>query len=197
SDPAKLRQRDEEIAAFKKAHAHADGSPVTYDEYAPLEKKWAAQFPRPPLNSLIDHIDHIAKVAGIDHVGLGSDFDGVTSLPQGIDSVADLPRITEALLQRGYNREDIDKVLGGNFLRVMRQVEATARRLQAEGGASGALTLDDILLKLGNRVSTPYLLKLINQYGVNFDLTPERRARLKAENASDPVLDAIARSKRK
>ncbi|HSM87861.1 MAG TPA: dipeptidase, partial [Candidatus Limnocylindrales bacterium] len=120
SDPAKIRQRDEEIAAFKKAHAHADGSPVTYDEYAPLEKKWAAQFPRPPLNSLIDHIDHIAKVAGIDHVGLGSDFDGVTSLPQGIDSVADLPRITEALLQRGYSREDIEKVLGGNFLRVMR-----------------------------------------------------------------------------
>ncbi len=131
-DPEKIKQRDEEVDAFKKAHAHPDGSPVTYDEYAPLEKKWAAQFPRPPLKSLINHIDHIAKVAGIDHVGLGSDFDGVTSLPEGIDSVADLPKITQALLERGYTAEQIHKILGGNFLRAMREVEATSKRLQAE-----------------------------------------------------------------
>jgi membrane dipeptidase len=133
SDPAKIKERDAEVEAFKKQHTHADGSPVTYDEYAPLEKKWAAQFPRPPLKSLIDHIDHIAKVAGIDHVGLGSDFDGVTSLPQGIDSAADLPKITQALYARGYNREQIQKILGGNILRVMRKVEAVARQMQAEG----------------------------------------------------------------
>src|SRR5215469_6405677 len=87
-DPEKVKQRDAEVEAFKKAHAHADGSPVAYNDYAPIEKKWADQFPRPPLKALIDHIDHIAKVAGVDHVGLGSDFDGVTSLPQGIDSAA-------------------------------------------------------------------------------------------------------------
>ncbi len=132
SDPEKTKQRDAEVEAFKKSHAHADGSPVTYDEYAPLEKKWAAQFPRPPLKSLIDHIDHIAKIAGIDHVGLGSDFDGVTSLPQGIDSVADLPKITQALYERGYNREQIQKILGGNLLRVMRHVEEVARQMQSE-----------------------------------------------------------------
>src|SRR6266481_4733327 len=132
SDPEKTKQRDAEVEAFKKAHPHADGSPVTYDEYAPLEKKWAAQFPRPPLKSLIDHIDRVAKVAGIDHVGLGSDFDGVTSLPQGIDSVADLPKITQALYERGYNREQIQKVLGGNLLRVMRRVEEVARQMQSE-----------------------------------------------------------------
>jgi membrane dipeptidase len=132
SDPTKVKERDAEIEAFKKKHAHADGSPVTYDEYAPLEKKWAAQFPRPPLKSLIDHIDHIAKIAGMDHVGLGSDFDGVTSLPQGIDSVADLPKITQALYDRGYNREQIQKILGGNILRVMRKVEAVARQMQTE-----------------------------------------------------------------
>ncbi len=132
SDPEKTKQRDAEVEAFKKAHPHADGSPVTYDEYAPLEKKWAAQFPRPPLKSLIDHIDHVAKVAGIDHVGLGSDFDGVTSLPQSIDSVADLPKITQALYERGYNREQIQKILGGNLLRVMRRVEEVARQMQAE-----------------------------------------------------------------
>ncbi|HJX84562.1 MAG TPA: membrane dipeptidase, partial [Candidatus Angelobacter sp.] len=133
SDPVKVKERDAQVEAFKKQHAHADGSPVTYDEYAPLEKKWAAQFPRPPLKSLIDHIDHIAKVAGIDHVGLGSDFDGVTSLPQGIDSAADLPKITQALYERGYNREQIQRILGGNILRVMRKVEAVARQMQTEG----------------------------------------------------------------
>lgn len=135
-DPEKVKQRDDEVEVFKKAHAHADGSPVTYAEYAFIEKKWAEQFPRPPLKSLIDHIDHIAKVAGIDHVGLGSDFDGVTSLPQGIDSVADLPKITQALYERGYTRVQIHKILGGNFLRVMRQVEATARQNQAENKES-------------------------------------------------------------
>ena len=132
SDPEKTKQRDAELEAFKKAHPHADGTPLTYDEYAPIEKKWAAQFPRPPLKSLVDHIDHIAKVAGIDHVGLGSDFDGVTSLPQGIDSAADLPKITEALYARGYNREQLHKILGGNLLRAMRDVEKVSLQIQAE-----------------------------------------------------------------
>jgi len=197
SDPEKIKQRDAEVEAYKKAHAHPDGSPVTYDEYAPLEKKWAAQFPRPPLKSLIDHIDHIAKVAGIDHVGLGSDFDGVTSLPEGIDSVADLPKITQALLQRGYTREQIQKILGGNFLRVMREVEATAKRLQAERKDSDALSFEDVELMVSNRVSASQLIDRIKEHGVNFDLTAERRARLKSEKADDSVLDAIAKGKRK
>ncbi|MGB7129557.1 MAG: membrane dipeptidase, partial [Candidatus Sulfotelmatobacter sp.] len=78
------------------------------------------------------HIDHIAKVAGIDHVGLGSDFDGVSgATPQGMDSAADLPRITQGLLDRGYSAEDIKKILGGNVLRVFRQVEAVSRQMQA------------------------------------------------------------------
>jgi len=73
-------------------------------------------------------------VAGIDHVGLGSDFDGVYGqTPQGIDSAADLPRITEALLQRGYTAEQIHKILGENLLRVMREVERVSRQLR--GGA--------------------------------------------------------------
>ena len=196
SDPEKVKQRDAEIEAFKKSHAHADGSPVTYDEYAPLEKKWAAQFPRPPLKSLIDHIDHIAKVAGIDHVGLGSDFDGVTSLPQGIDSVADLPKITQALYERGYTRAQIHKILGGNFLRVMREVEQVGRQIRAENKESDALTFEEIELMLGNYMTPAHLLDLIHEHGVNFDLTPERRAKLKSEKASDEVLDAIAKSKR-
>ncbi len=197
SDPEKVKQRDAEVEAYKKAHPHPDGSPVTYDEYAPIEKKWAAQFPRPPLKSLIDHIDHIAKVAGIEHVGLGSDFDGVTSLPEGIDSAADLPRITQALLQRGYTREQILKILGGNFMRVMREVEATAKRLQAERKESAALSFEDIELMVGNRVSTSQLLDRITLHGVNFDLTAERRTRLKAQKADDAVLEAIGKARRK
>jgi membrane dipeptidase len=82
---------------------------------------------------LIDHIDHIAKVAGIDHVGLGSDFDGVSGqLPEGLDSPAGLPKITAALMARGYSAEDCRKILGGNLLRVFREVEAVSKELQAE-----------------------------------------------------------------
>ena len=197
SDPEKIKQRDAEVEAYKKAHPHHDGSPVTYDETAPIEKKWATQFTRPPLKSLIDHIDHIAKVACIDHVGLGSDFDGVTSLPEGIDSAADLPKITQALLQRGYSREQILKILGGNFLRVMHEVEATAKRLQAEHKSSEALSFEDIELMIGNRVISAQLLDRVNQHGVNFELTAERRSRLKGEKADDSVLDAIAKAQRK
>jgi membrane dipeptidase len=196
-DPEKMKQRDAEVEAFKKEHPHADGSPIGYNETVALEKKWAAQFPRPPLKSLIDHIDHVAKVAGIDHVGLGSDFDGVTSLPQGIDSVADLPKITEALLQRGCSKEDIQKILGGNILRVMRDVEATAKRLQAEQRESDPLTYDQVALMLGNRITSAHLIDLVREHGVNFDLTPERREQLKALKADDAALDAIAKSKKK
>jgi membrane dipeptidase len=197
SDPEKIKQRDAEVEAYKKAHPHTDGSPVTYDETAAIEKKWAAQFPRPPLKSLIDHIDHIARVAGIDHVGLGSDFDGVTSMPEGIDSAADLPKITQALYQRSYTREQILKILGGNFLRVMREVEATAKRLQAERNGSDALSFEDIELMVGNRVNTAQLTDRIKEHGVNFDLTAERRAQLKSEKADDAVLDAIVKARRK
>ena len=88
-----------------------------------------AKIPRPPFGVLIDHIDHIAKVAGVDHVGLGSDFDGVSgATPQGMDSAADLPKITQGLLDRGYSADDIKEILGGNLLRVFRQVEAVSGR---------------------------------------------------------------------
>jgi membrane dipeptidase len=195
-DPEKIKQRDAEDAAYKKAHPHADGSPFTYADTVALDKKWAAQFPRPPLKSLVDHIDHVAKVAGIDHVGLGSDFDGVTSLPQGIDSVADLPKITEALMARGYSATDVQKILGGNFLTVMRKVEATAKRLQAERKLSDALSFDDVMMMLGNKVSSAHLVEQIQEYGVNFDLTPERRAQLQSAKADDAVLEAIAKGKK-
>jgi membrane dipeptidase len=126
------KQSAEAIRTFEEKQK-GDGKPVSPVEIDRMEREWAAKTPRPPLKSLIDHIDHIAKVAGIDHVGLGSDFDGVSgATPAGIDSAADLPRITQALVDRGYSADDIKKILGGNVLRVFRQVEAVSREMQSD-----------------------------------------------------------------
>ncbi|MFL6444516.1 MAG: dipeptidase [Candidatus Sulfotelmatobacter sp.] len=116
----------------------AQGKPVDYVQVDRIEREWMAKLPRPPLSSLIDHIDHIAKVAGVDHVGLGSDFDGVSgATPQGIDSAADLPKITQALLDRGYSASDIHKILGGNMMRVFRDVERVSREMRAAAAQDG------------------------------------------------------------
>jgi membrane dipeptidase len=113
-----------------------EGKPVSYVDLDRMEREWMAKIPRPPLKSLIDHIDHIAKVAGIDHVGLGSDFDGVSgATPQGIDSAADLPKITQALVERGYNATQIHKILGGNLLRVFERVERVSHEMQTQASA--------------------------------------------------------------
>ncbi|HEY3990434.1 MAG TPA: dipeptidase [Acidobacteriaceae bacterium] len=127
-------QKPEREAAEKAAEekARAEGKPLTYDQEDAMDKEWAAKIPRPPLSDLIDHIDHMVKVAGIDHVGIGSDFDGIPSAPEGIDSAADLPKITAALRQRGYSEADCRKIMGGNLLRVFAQVEKVSKQLQAE-----------------------------------------------------------------
>jgi membrane dipeptidase len=128
---AQAKERNAAVADAL-AKKKASGEPVTYLDEDRIQREWAAKIPRPPLKSLIDHIDHIAKVAGVDHVGLGSDFDGVSgATPQGIDSAADLPKITQALLDRGYSAEDIHKILGGNLLRVFREAERVSKEMQA------------------------------------------------------------------
>ena len=132
---AQLAQSAEVNAAENalKAKFKADGKEIVWADIDKLDRQFADRIPRPPLSELIDHIDHIAKVAGVDHVGLGSDFDGVSGqLPQGMDSAADLPKITAALMARGYSAADCDKILGGNFMRVFREVEQVAKQLQAE-----------------------------------------------------------------
>jgi membrane dipeptidase len=127
---AQKKDRDAAVDVFQE-QMKAAGKTVTYIDNDRIEREWSAKIPRPPFKSLIDHIDHIAKVAGIDHVGLGSDYDGVSgALPLGIDSVADLPKITQALLDRGYSADDIRKVLGGNLMRVFREAESVSRKLQ-------------------------------------------------------------------
>jgi membrane dipeptidase len=78
---------------------------------------------RPPLSMLLDHLDYIVKLIGVDHVGLGSDFDGISSAPQQLNEVTDYPLITQELVKRGYSKKEIYKILGGNFIRVFKANE--------------------------------------------------------------------------
>ena len=101
---------------------------------------WNEANPTPPatLAQVADHIDHIRDVAGIDHIGIGGDYDGISSLPVGLEDVSTYPMLTAELVRRGYSDEDIMKILGRNVLRVMRDAEAVAGRLQQERNPSGA-----------------------------------------------------------
>ena len=93
---------------------------------------WRKENPidRGTVKTIVDHIDHIVKVAGIDSAGLGSDFDGILETPVGLEDVSCYPRITQELLDRGYSEEAIRKVLGGNAMRALRRAEEVARELQ-------------------------------------------------------------------
>ena len=116
--------------AFLKSHGAENDSLIKSgmgDFYAMnyLFSKYAAEANsiRPPLSMLIDHIDYIAKLVGVDYVGLGSDFDGINLTPQQLDDVTTYPLITKALVERGYSKKDITKMLGGNLLRVLKANE--------------------------------------------------------------------------
>jgi membrane dipeptidase len=97
-------------------------------------KRWKAQhrYPRGSIHDVLDHIDHIAKVAGVQYVGLGSDFDGVSKLPTQLDDVSYYPYITQGLIDRGYTDEQIQGILGGNLMRVFRGAEAVAAKHRQE-----------------------------------------------------------------
>ncbi|MGH7494674.1 MAG: dipeptidase [bacterium] len=101
--------------------------------FSEIDEKFPAN--RPTLKDAVDHVDHMVKVMGIAHVGIGSDFDGGGGLVD-IDEVSLMPNITKELLRRGYSEEDIRKIWGGNLLRVMRTVEKTAESLRAKGVAT-------------------------------------------------------------
>jgi membrane dipeptidase len=99
---------------------------------------------RPPvarasLADVADHIEHVRRVAGVDHVGIGSDFDGITSVPQGLEDVSRFPHLIAELLDRGWSRGDVAKLCGANLLRVLRANEEQAARLQVSRPASDAL----------------------------------------------------------
>ncbi|HKR01712.1 MAG TPA: membrane dipeptidase, partial [Pyrinomonadaceae bacterium] len=86
-------------------------------------REYARRLPPVTVSRLVDHIDHIVKLVGVDHVGIGSDFDGIQAVPTDLATVADLPNLTAELLRRGYSGEEVSKILGGNMLRVMEEVE--------------------------------------------------------------------------
>lgn len=109
-----------ELNAKSSNQAEADRAFEQWKKENPMQKG--------SIQDVVDHIDHIVKIAGIDHVGLGSDFDGVTMLPQDLEDVSTFPRITQVLLDRNYSEQDIQKILGGNTLRVLREVGEKARR---------------------------------------------------------------------
>jgi membrane dipeptidase len=119
-----MKPEFESAAQGLKDKAKAAGRDVPYAEIQKLRRVYGTRIPRPPFSLLIDHIDHIARIGGVDHVGIGSDFDGVDSqLPEGMNSPADLPKVTEELMARGYTAEDCHKILGGNLLRVFSEVQ--------------------------------------------------------------------------
>ena len=109
-----------------KATPGADSVKLTAEANAKAQAALDA-VPRPALSVLLDHFDHIAKVAGVNHVGIGSDFDGIEVTPQQMEDVTMLPRIAQGLLDRGYSDEDVKKILGGNMLRVMKIVLKPAK----------------------------------------------------------------------
>ena len=125
------KQVDTEIAAAR-AHYAQQGKRLPYLEEVKLQQRLIKDLPVPSYTVIADHIDHAVRIAGIDHVGLGSDFDGIDSTPRGMEDVSKIPDLVRELARRGYSEEDLEKILGGNVLRVMRQVEQVARNLRAE-----------------------------------------------------------------
>ena len=129
-------RRREQGKVWKSQHADEAGRKAAEDS-------WVAANPPPKatLAQVADHIDHVRKVAGIDHVGIGSDFDGIDEGPAGLEDVSKFPALVAELLRRGYQEGDVAKVTGGNVLRAMRQAEQVAAQLQRSRPPS-VLTFD-------------------------------------------------------
>ncbi len=127
--------QDAEEARLKSLHP--DNPDAVKSDLEAWGKAHAA--PRATLAQVADHIEHVRKVAGVDHVGIGSDFDGITSTPVGLEGVEDFPDLLAELLRRGWTDEEIKKLAGENVLRVMREAETVSARLRKERPASDAL----------------------------------------------------------
>jgi membrane dipeptidase len=124
------KQVEDELAAARAGYAK-QGKRLSYLEEVRIQQRLIKDLPVPSYTAIADHIDHAVKVGGIDHVGLGSDFDGIDSAPRGMEDVSKIPDLVRELARRGYSEQDLEKILGGNVLRVMRQVEQVAHQMQA------------------------------------------------------------------
>jgi membrane dipeptidase len=100
------------------------------------EYRAAHPVPNATLSDVADHIEHVRQVAGVDHVGIGSDFDGIEHGPEGLEDVSRFPALFAELIRRGWSDADLKKLAGENLLRALRQAEATAKKLQASRPAS-------------------------------------------------------------
>jgi membrane dipeptidase len=123
---AKKKQLDAEIEPLVRQASAAEPGDAAHKKIARDRvriREYARRLPPVNVSRIVDHIDHIVKLAGIDAVGIGSDFDGVQATPADLNTVADLPNLTRELLRRGYTEQDIDQILGGNMLRVMEEVK--------------------------------------------------------------------------
>ncbi len=121
------KQVEAELTAVRARYAK-EGKRLSYPEEVRIERRFTKDLPAPSYTAIADHIDHAVKVGGIDHVGLGSDFDGIDTPPRGMEDVSKLPALVSELARRGYSEEDLEKILGGNVLRVMRQAEQVAHQ---------------------------------------------------------------------
>jgi membrane dipeptidase len=119
------------VAAEREAYAQK-GRQLPWTEEQKIGMKISRGIPAPPLERVADHIDHAVQVGGVDHVGIGSDFDGIESAPKGLEDISKIPDLVVELARRGYSEEDLEKILGGNLLRVMRQVDDVSRQMQNE-----------------------------------------------------------------
>ncbi|HEX5709406.1 MAG TPA: dipeptidase [Pyrinomonadaceae bacterium] len=111
-----------EVEAASRSAAGGHGSLARIARDRVRQREYARRIPPVPLARVVDHIDHIVRLVGVEHVGIGSDFDGIQALPKDLASVADLPNLTAELLRRGYTAQDVEKILGGNILRVLEEV---------------------------------------------------------------------------
>jgi membrane dipeptidase len=120
----KKKQVDLQIAPLVQQASDAEKGDAVHKKLARdrvRQQEYARRLPPVTVARIVDHIDHIVKLAGVDHVGIGSDFDGVQASANDLANVAQLPNLTRELLHRGYSEADVDKILGGNMLRVMEQ----------------------------------------------------------------------------
>ena len=124
------KQVEAETAAARARYAR-QGKRLPYPEEVKIEQPLLKDLPVPSYTVIADHIDHAVQVAGIDHVGLGSDFDGINSAPKGMEDVSKLPDLVRELARRGYSEQDLKKILGGNLLRVMRETERVGREMRS------------------------------------------------------------------
>jgi membrane dipeptidase len=123
------KQIDAAVETARAEHAKK-GEHLTYAEEVAITQRIAGSIPTPSFERIAEHIDHAVQVGGVDHVGIGSDFDGIDAAPRGMEDVSKLPALVRELARRGYSEDDLIKILSGNLLRVMREVEDTARRMQ-------------------------------------------------------------------